>query len=347
MSLLQEGKITYKETKRIIYEAMENEQLVLFVGAGASVDSGMPLWKEAISKIAEKMQLTDDQNDYLKVPQYYYNSRGKKEYTQLMRDIFKYEDCLLPTELQKTLLDLNTSTIITTNYDHLIEKAAEENGQFIRVVSQDVDMPYRKSKKELIKMHGDFEHDNFVLKVAAVPLFNILSVIMLTFGGRDNIHGADGIKTACINILKNPIIIGIVLGVPFSLLNIPIPAIPMKTINYIAQTATPIALIAIGAGFNTKAALEKMKPAVTAALMKLVVFPLIYMPIAVKLGFAPSELAAILIMTGSPSTVTCYIMAKNMNNDEVLSSNTIVLTTLFSSITITVWVYVLRVMGCI
>lgn len=164
LSLLQEGKITYKETKRIIYEAMENEQLVLFVGAGASVDSGMPLWKEAISKIAEKMQLTDDQNDYLKVPQYYYNSRGKKEYTQLMRDIFKYEDCLLPTELQKTLLDLNTSTIITTNYDHLIEKAAEENGQFIRVVSQDVDMPYRKSKKELIKMHGDFEHDNFVLK---------------------------------------------------------------------------------------------------------------------------------------------------------------------------------------
>ena len=183
--------------------------------------------------------------------------------------------------------------------------------------------------------------------VAAVPLFNILSVIMLTFGGRDNIHGADGIKTACINILKNPIIIGIVLGVPFSLLNIPIPAIPMKTINYIAQTATPIALIAIGAGFNTKAALEKMKPAVTAALMKLIVFPLIYMPIAIKLGFAPSELAAILIMTGSPSTVTCYIMAKNMNNDEVLSSNAIVLTTLFSSITITAWVYVLRVMGCI
>lgn len=164
MSLLQEGKIAYKETKRIIYDAMENEQLVLFVGAGVSVDSGMPLWRDAISKIAEKMQLTIDQNDYLKVPQYYYNSRGKKEYTQLMRDIFKYEDCLLPTDLHKTLLDLNTSTIITTNYDHLIEKAVEENGQFIRVVSQDVDMPYRKSKKELIKMHGDFEHDNFVLK---------------------------------------------------------------------------------------------------------------------------------------------------------------------------------------
>lgn len=164
MSLLEEGKIAYKETKRIIYEAKENDQLVLFVGAGASADSGMPLWGEAISKIAKKMQLTANQSDYLKIPQYYYNSRGKKEYTQLMRNIFRYEEYLTPTELHKSLLDLNTSTIITTNYDHLIENAAEENGQFICVVSQDVDMPYRKSKKELIKMHGDFEHDNFVLK---------------------------------------------------------------------------------------------------------------------------------------------------------------------------------------
>ena len=55
MGILREGKEKYKETKRIIYEAMKNEQLVLFVGAGVSVDSGMPLWRDAISKIAEKM----------------------------------------------------------------------------------------------------------------------------------------------------------------------------------------------------------------------------------------------------------------------------------------------------
>lgn len=164
MGILREGKEKYKETKRIIYEAMKNEQLVLFVGAGVSVDSGMPLWRDAISKIAEKMQLTSNQRDYLKIPQYYYNSRGKKEYTQLMREVFKYEDYLLPTKVHKALIDLNTSTIITTNYDHLIEKAAEERGEFLCVVSRDVDMPYRKPKKELIKMHGDFEHDNFVLK---------------------------------------------------------------------------------------------------------------------------------------------------------------------------------------
>ena len=183
--------------------------------------------------------------------------------------------------------------------------------------------------------------------VSAVPLFNILSVIMLTFGGRDKNKGTDGIKKACINILKNPIIIGIVLGIPFSLLSIDIPEIPSKTIDYIAQTATPVALIAIGAGFDTKQAISKVKPAITASIIKLIILPLLFMPVAISMNFAASELVAILIMTGSPTTVTCYIMAKNMNNDEVLSSNVIVITTLLSSITITAWVFLLRSMGCI
>ena len=164
MKLSQTGRKIYSETKRIINDAMDNEQLVLFVGAGASVDSGMPLWGKAIDEIARKMVLAEKQKDTLKIPQYYFNSRGKKEYTQLMRDIFRYEDHLLPTKLHKKILDFHTATIVTTNYDNLIELAAEENGEFIRVISQDIDMPYRKSRRELIKMHGDFEHDNFVLK---------------------------------------------------------------------------------------------------------------------------------------------------------------------------------------
>lgn len=164
MDISETGKILYSESKRIINEAKSNGQLVLFVGSGASVESGMPLWKDAVEKIAEKLPLTDNQNDILKIPQYYYNTRGKKEYTQLIRDIFRYEDNLVPTKLHKKILEFQTDTIVTTNYDHLIERAAEENGEFIRVISQDIDMPYRKSKRELIKLHGDFEHDNFVLK---------------------------------------------------------------------------------------------------------------------------------------------------------------------------------------
>lgn len=183
--------------------------------------------------------------------------------------------------------------------------------------------------------------------VAAVPLFNVFSVTILTFCGKDHTNGIAGIKKACINILKNPIIIGIILGIPFSVFGIPIPTIPMRTIDYIAQTATPLALLAVGAGFDTKQALTRVKPAVVATIIKLIVLPCIFIPLAIRMDFNASELVAILVMTGAPTTVTSYIMAKNMENDEVLSSNIIVLTTLLSSVTLTVWVFILKSSGCI
>lgn len=182
--------------------------------------------------------------------------------------------------------------------------------------------------------------------VSAVPLFNIYSVVVLTFTGEGN-HTEGNIRRACINVLKNPIIIAIFLGLPFSLLGISFPQIVEKTISNVAQTATPLALIAIGAGFEGRKALKKIKPTVIASFIKLVGLAAIFLPIAVWMGFRNQELMAILIMLASPSTVTCYIMAKNMNNDAVLSSSIIVLTTLLSSVTLTAWIFVLKLLELI
>ena len=156
---------SYKEELRILRKAILNQKLVVFVGAGTSLDSGMPSWGDAIRMIAEKLGMKDDGNlDYMKIPQYYYNARGNKEYVELMREIFKYKEDLEVQDVHRNILKLNTHVIVTTNYDNLIEKAAEENAEFIRVISQDKDLPYQNSEKQLLKIHGDFEHGNFVLK---------------------------------------------------------------------------------------------------------------------------------------------------------------------------------------
>ncbi len=212
--------------------------------------------------------------------------------------------------------------------------------------------------------------------VSAVPLYNILSVIILTFSAdmgkaaeKKSAICADeegkesgkysgksssakdsknsNIKKACINVVKNPIIIGIFLGLPFSIFGINIPAIPLKAVTSIAQTATPIALLVVGAGFEGAKAIKKIKLTSIATFIKLVLLPLIFFPFAIAFGFGGSELVAILIMLGSPTTVTCYIMAKNMGNDEVLSSSIVVMATLLSSVTLTGWIFVLKVMGLI
>lgn len=187
--------------------------------------------------------------------------------------------------------------------------------------------------------------------VAAVPLFNIFSVIVLTFkaNGNDtgNALGMANIKKACVNIAKNPIIIGIILGFISSLLGIKYCTIINKTIANIAQTATPIALICIGAGFEGRKAIKKIKPTIIATFIKLLGLAAIFLPIAIFMGFRNQELVAILIMLASPSTVTCYVMAKGMDNDEVLSLSIIVLTTLLSSVTLTGWIFFLRTLGLI
>ncbi len=184
--------------------------------------------------------------------------------------------------------------------------------------------------------------------VASVPFFNILSVIILVFNAKDTDNKNYGkIKSSCINIAKNPIIIGILIGVIVSVIRLDMPVIVDRSLEYIARTATPIALLAVGAGFDTKQAITRLKPALGASFIKLLGLPMIFLPIAYYMGFRDSEMVAILVMLAAPTTVSSYVMAKSMDNDDVLASNIIVLTTLLSSFTLTLWIYVLRSLGCI
>ncbi|ADK14999.1 MULTISPECIES: AEC family transporter [Clostridium] len=178
--------------------------------------------------------------------------------------------------------------------------------------------------------------------IGAVPLYNIYSVIVLTFESEDSRGGNDSIKKACINIIKNPIIIGILLGMIVSLLNIHFPKIIDKTLKNFAVMASPLALVTIGAGFEGTKALAKIKPTLAASFIKLVAQAAVFLPLAVYFGFRDQELVALIIMLGSPTTVSCYIMAKNMNNDGVLTSSVVVATTLLSAFTLTFWIFVLK-----
>jgi len=183
--------------------------------------------------------------------------------------------------------------------------------------------------------------------VSAVPLYNILSVIILTMCSNERQKNRSQIKSAFKNVITNPIILGIAAGIPFSLLEITLPTIALRTITSIASTATPLALLVVGAGFEGRNVLKKVKPALIATFIKLIGLPAIFFPAALALGFRSSELVAILVMLGAPTTVTCYIMAKNMGNDEGLTSSIVVLTTLLSSITLTFWLFLLRAMNLI
>lgn len=185
--------------------------------------------------------------------------------------------------------------------------------------------------------------------VSAVPLYNIFSVIVLTFEANDStgIDKKAKIRQAGINICKNPIILSILAGLIVGLLGIQLPTLVNKTVSNVAQMATPLALITIGAGFEGRKALAKIAPTMAASTIKLVLQPLVFLPVAAWMGFSGEKMIAILIMLASPTTPSCYIMAKSMNNDEVLTASVIVTTTLMAAFTLTGWIFLLKTLGYI
>ena len=184
--------------------------------------------------------------------------------------------------------------------------------------------------------------------IGSVPLYNVMAVVVLSFfqPERKKLDRQVWINTLK-GIITNPIILGIIAGLLWSALRLPIPSILEKTVSNIGAVATPMGLMAMGATFDIRKAFGKAKPAVAASVMKLVGFAALFLPLAVWLGFRREQLVAILIMLGSATTVSCYVMARNMGHEGVLASSTVMLTTLFSAFTVTGWLYILRTLGLI
>ena len=152
--------------------------------------------------------------------------------------------------------------------------------------------------------------------LGSVPLFNIFAVLIL--------------------MLESPEQRGV--PDPKQLLR----GVATKTISSIASLTTPLSLLSIGASFEGTKAIKKLGPTLAAAFIKTVGLAAVFLPCAVALGFRNEELVALLIMLGSPTTPSAYVMSRNMGHEGVLTSSCIALTTLLSALTLTGWIFVLR-----
>ena len=90
-----------------------------------------------------------------------------------------------------------------------------------------------------------------------------------------------------------------------------------------------------------------MRPALLATAMKLLVMTGAFLPAAIWLGFRNEQLVAILVMLGSATTVSCFVMARNMGHEGVLTSSVVALTTCASAFTLTFWLYLTKSLSLI
>ena len=168
--------------------------------------------------------------------------------------------------------------------------------------------------------------------LGSVPLFNIFAVLILMLESPEQ-RGVPDPKQLLRGVATNPILLGIVFGTVYALLPFTLPQIATKTISSIASLTTPLSLLSIGASFEGTKAIKKLGPTLAAAFIKTV---------GLAAGFRNEELVALLIMLGSPTTPSAYVMSRNMGHEGVLTSSCIALTTLLSALTLTGWIFVLR-----
>lgn len=240
-----------------------------------------------------------------------------------------------------TVLSIAVAAVLS-----LLSKDKAERGEIIQAA-------YRSGAATLgiVFMTNIYDNASMValMIIGSVPLYNVAAVVILYLTSEENAHHskAELWKKTAKNVVTNPIIIGIVLGMLWSVLKLPQPPMFTKTITYLGNMASPLALIALGASFEFYDAKEKWKETTGITVTKLLLWCIIFLPVAIHMGFRDEKLVAILVMLGSATTSSCFIMSKNMGHKGAISSCAVMVTTLLSSFTLTLWLFLLRTGGYI
>ena len=177
-----------------------------------------------------------------------------------------------------------------------------------------------------------------------IILYNTLSVVILTvFAPKEKqLPTAQTIKKILRNIVTNPLIIGVVLGLPFMFFQLELPLVADKTLTYLKNLVTPIALISLGSTVKLKSFEGRVRCALLSACGRTIFVPAVMVALAALFGFRSSALGTVLILFGAPTAVSSYIMAKNMNSDHELAGQILLLTTLMCLFSIFIFIFILK-----
>lgn len=181
------------------------------------------------------------------------------------------------------------------------------------------------------------------LLLFAVPLVNILAVFVL-----EGYRGHDvKISSLLLGVIKNPLVDAALLGIFFYILKIEIPSIILNPISNLSKTATPLAFIILGGTLEFESIKKNYKLIIFAGFGRLVFTPLIIIIIATTLGLKGIYLGCLTAAIASPVAVSSFTMAKEMDGDGDLAAQLVILTTVFSLITIFLWIYILKTLTLI
>ena len=195
-----------------------------------------------------------------------------------------------------------------------------------------------------ISAYGDRGVVLAALPIAVMTaLYDVLAVIVLntTLGGSRNLLGF------LMGMLRNPLLLGIGMGVLFSLLHYSVPPLVKTAAWGISTYYMPLALMCIGGAMNLDSLRNSAGLTWEAAAWRLCLSPALGVAIALSMGVRGAPLGVLFLLLASPVAAASFVMVVAARGDERLAANIVVLTTLCSIITVTAGFFVLSILGLI
>ncbi|MBC8651109.1 AEC family transporter [Pseudomonas sp. MTM4] len=181
-----------------------------------------------------------------------------------------------------------------------------------------------------------------VLAGVVILLYNSLSALILAIYSPGARASAGSIL---LSILRNPLIIGVTMAIPFTYWQIPLPDWLMTSGQYFAQMTLPLALICIGGTLSLSVLRESSGMAISASLMKMVWLPALATAGAWLVGFRDAELGILFLYFASPTASASFVMARAVNANHQLAAIIIVITTLIAALSINLGLLLLGWLG--
>ncbi|MCC4271981.1 AEC family transporter [Marinobacter nauticus] len=175
-----------------------------------------------------------------------------------------------------------------------------------------------------------------------IVVYNSLSVIvLLAYQPGKTMSLSNTLR----DIARNPLIIAVVLAIPFAAFEITLPGWVMTSGDYFASLTLPLALLCIGATVSLKSIRSDSGPAMGSSIWKMVSLPALCTLAAWLAGFEGRELGLMFLFFASPTAAASFVMVKALGGNDRMAANIIALTTLLASVTVTTGVFVLQSIG--
>ncbi|MGO2149093.1 MULTISPECIES: AEC family transporter [Halomonas] len=192
-------------------------------------------------------------------------------------------------------------------------------------------------------MYGNYGLSTGSLLVGVVIImYNALSVVVLTAYQTEQ---AANWRSILKHIATNPLIISVIVALPFTAFSISLPSWVMTSGDYFASLTLPLALICIGATLSMSSIRDKSDIAVSSSIMKMAILPVLSTVAAWLLGFEGEQLGLLFLFFASPTAAASFVMVKAMGGNAGLAANIIAITTLMASISVTLGIFALRLLG--